>query len=68
MKNNRLTNFEIINLQDYVDRINELASLEFASFINSIEKNNEIKEIVKPYMMWFENEANKIQKIIDSNK
>jgi len=68
MKNNRLTNSEFIILQDSIDRINDLASLENASFFpfdNEMDKR--VKERVRLYMIWFECEAKKIQKIIDSN-
>ena len=65
MKNNRLTNEELTKLRMAADRIRELASLEKASFSISEAKDKEIKEAIKPYMMWFENLADNIDRLLD---
>jgi hypothetical protein len=67
MKNNRLTNSEVIQLQEIAERINVLASLENASFAMDKEKDAEIKEYIKPYMIWFKSEASELNKILKTN-
>lgn len=65
MKNNRLTNKEIIELRMIVDRIRELASLENAKFGCTEEFDIETKKRIKPYMFWFSGQASKLQQILD---
>lgn len=65
MKNNRLTNSEIIALRQVAERIRELASMENANF--GKEKDKLIKDGVRPYMTWFVCEASEIEKILNSN-
>ena len=68
MKNNRLTKDEVVMLWDVVERIRELSSMERASFAcGDIEKDAVIREGVRPYMSWFNVEAYKIEKILNSN-
>lgn len=59
-----MTNLEKETLQTLADRINQLASLERASFNINKEKDEEIKKTIKPYMMWFECVANDLEKVI----
>lgn len=62
MKNNRLTNSEVIELRDTIQRIRDLASLQNCCY------DDKIKKTVRPYLMWFEVEAMKIETILDSDK
>lgn len=52
-------------LQNYANRINQLASLERAGFDTDKEKDEYIKKKIKPYMMWFEIVAMNMQELID---
>lgn len=52
-------------IQNYIKRINQLASLERASFDIDKEKDEYIKKKIKPYMMWFEIVAMNMQELID---
>lgn len=67
MKNNRLTNSEVIELRSVVERLRNLADMENALFSSNLEKDLLIKNGVRPYMMWFKCEAYTIEKILDSN-
>lgn len=60
-----MTKQEKAILQNYANRINQLASLERAKFSCNEEKDNEVKKTIKPYMMWFEIVAMNIQEMID---
>jgi hypothetical protein len=62
MKNNRLTNKEINTLEKVAKRIKELASLEKCSL------DDKTKKEIRPYLMWFEVEAGKIENIIENQK
>lgn len=68
MKNNRLTNAEVLKLKMATDRIKELSSLERAKFLANSEEDKKIKEIIRPYMMWFDVVANGIEDIIDGKE
>ena len=60
-----MTNTEKIALKTCAKRIEQLASLENASFHINYDKNEKIKRIIKPYMMWFESVARDIEKIVE---
>jgi hypothetical protein len=64
MKNNRLTNMEIFQIKESAEEIKRLCKLETASFSPDKEKDEEIKNAIKPWLMWFEIEAQKINSII----
>ena len=65
MKNNRLTNAEIHELRECVERIRELASMENANFSFDEEEDKKIKESVRLYMFWFATVASKIELILN---
>ena len=65
MKNNRLTKVEIHVLEECVERIRELASMENANFSFDEEEDEKIKECVRLYMYWFTTEARKIELILN---
>lgn len=56
---------EKVIVQNYIKRINQLASLERASFDTDKGKDEYIKKKIKPYMMWFEIVAMNMQELID---
>lgn len=60
-----MTKQEKVILQNYANRINQLASLERACFTANKEKDKEVKNTIKPYMTWFEIVAMDIQELID---
>ena len=49
-----MTKQEIRIIKKCADRINYLASLEHASFDINKEKDEKIKNEIRPYMLWFE--------------
>ena len=60
-----MTNLEKQALLSCVKRLNSLASLERANFNSNKEKDEQIKKVIKPYMMWFECVAMNIEKIVE---
>ena len=60
-----MTNLEKEALLSCAKRINSLASLENAGFHFDKEKDKDIKRAIKPYMMWFESVATRIEKIVE---
>jgi len=68
MKNNRLTNGDLAKLRMAAERIRLLASLEQASFSVDEKKDAEIKEEIRPYMMWFTNIACNIDRLLDGQE
>lgn len=68
MKNQRLTQEDILKLEMAVDRIRELASLEKAFFSINPEKDIAVKKEIRPYMMWFELVATGIEEILKGNE
>lgn len=68
MKNQRLTNDDIVKLNMAVERIRELASLERAHFSIDDEKDAIIKKEVRSYLMWFEVVATGIEEILKGNE
>lgn len=65
MKNNRLTNEDMIKLRMACDRIRNLASLENASFSFNKEKDIEIKKAILPYMEWFNSISYSIESLLN---
>lgn len=65
MKNNRLTNEDILKLRMACDRIRKLASMENASFSTNEDKDKQVKEDVKHYMEWFKCVANSVDRLLD---
>lgn len=66
MKNQRLTQNEIIELRNSVDEIRHFASMESASFGRGNEEIDRlVKENVRLYMHWFNSIATKIESILD---
>ena len=49
-----MTKQEIRIIKKCADRINYLASLEHARFSANKEKDEKIKNEIRPYMLWFE--------------
>ena len=68
MKNQRLSKDEIYKLKDIVSRLHELSSLERACFSSSKEKDEYIKEAIKPYMFWFESIAYELKEILKEDR
>lgn len=60
-----MTNLEKETLETLAKRIHSLASLENASFNANKEKDEYIKRIIRPYMMWFESVAFDIEKVVE---
>lgn len=60
-----MTNLEKEVLQVLAKRIHSLASLENASFNINKEKDEQIKNAISPYMMWFESVAFDLEKIVE---
>ena len=60
-----MTNLEKEALLSCVKRINNLSSLENASFHINPEEDERIKRAIKPYMMWFESVAMNIESIVE---
>ena len=56
---------EKVIVQNCVKRINQLASLERASFNIDKEKDEKVKSTIRPYMTWFEIVADELQELID---
>ncbi len=48
-----------------IDRIRHLASLESASFSMEEEKDEEIKNTIKPYMSWFLIVARQLEELLN---
>lgn len=66
MKNNRLKNYEVVELRNCVDEIRHFASMENASFgRGNDEIDRLVKENVRLYMHWFNSIATKIESILD---
>ena len=63
MKNNRLTNGEVLEIREAIAEIKELASMKNCGF-----KNEKLVEIdrLKGWLMWFDVNINKIDKIIEN--
>ena len=60
-----MTNLEKEALLSCAKRLNNLSSLENASFNMNQEEDERIKRAIKPYMMWFESVAMDIEKIVE---
>lgn len=60
-----MTNTEKSALLSCAKRLEKLASLENASFHPDEEENKQIKERIRPYMMWFEIQAMHIEEIVE---
>lgn len=60
-----MTNLEKETLLTCAKRLNKLASLENASFHIDEEKDEYIKKMIKPYMMWFESVAYDLEKVVE---
>lgn len=60
-----MTNLEKITLNTLAERLEELASLQNASFDFDKEKDEAIKSKIKCYMQWFDGIASDIKKIVE---
>jgi DTW domain-containing protein YfiP len=65
MKNNRLTNDELRRLRATAEEIKRLCTLETASFSIDETEDKRIKQAIKPWLIWFDIEANTINRIIE---
>lgn len=68
MKNQRLSKDEITKLKDIENRLHELSSLERACFSSSKEKDDYIKDTIKPYMLWFKSIAYELKEILEERE
>lgn len=68
MKNNRLTNEDILKLKAGLERIHELASFKNARFDMDDEKDKKIKNKMGPYMMWFDCVANAMEELLNGKE
>ena len=60
-----MTKLEKEALLSCASRLSNLASLENASFHIDEEKDEYIKRMIRPYMMWFESVAYDLEKIVE---
>ena len=60
-----MTKLEKEVLLTLANRIKSLASLENANFNINEEKDEQVKKIISPYMMWFEGVAFSIEKVVE---
>jgi hypothetical protein len=68
MKNNRLTKEDVLKLRMACDRIRSLASLENAFFSMDSGEDAQVKDLIRPYMTWFECVAEGIGDILDGKE
>lgn len=59
-----MTKQEIKALESIIRSIENIASLENACFNSDIEKDKEIKNTIRPYMVWFDGSVQNLKNMI----
>ena len=64
MKNQRLTQNEVYELREAAKEIHQLVKMEQTSFSFDKGKDEEVKRTIKPWLVWFDVQADKIDEIL----